>query len=175
MAAISRVSSSRQSQVTREAKERDWELSQTWQKPPSCDTGPSIVPHPDRSDLPPGSRRFILSLRATAEGHVSSITFRTGLLDANNNSTIATPPVSASNRCRCPTRSDRDDPTEVIGRLGEPLTKPDKDEREGYLLNVVYSCGSLPRGGQLIIPDGMSDYATTLAAVSLDEVLAAIQ
>jgi hypothetical protein len=89
------------------------------------------VPHPDRSDLPPGSRRFILSLRATAEGHVSSITFRTGLLDANNNSTIATPPVSASNRCRCPPRSDRDDPTEVIGRLGEPLTKPDKDEREG--------------------------------------------
>jgi len=46
---------------------------------------PSIVPHPDQSDLPPGSLRFILSLRATAEGHVSSITFRTGLLDANNN------------------------------------------------------------------------------------------
>ena len=106
MAAISRVSSSRQSQVTREAKERDWELSQTWQKPPSCDTGPSIVPHLDQSDLPPGSRRFILSLRATAEGHVSSITFRTGLLDANNNSTIATPtrfsfePMQVSNAIR---------------------------------------------------------------------------
>ena len=41
---------------------------------------PSIVPHPNQSDLPPGSLRFILSLRATAEGHVSSITFRTGRL-----------------------------------------------------------------------------------------------
>ena len=40
---------------------------------------PSIVPHPDQSDLPPGSLRFILSLRATGEGHISSITFRTGL------------------------------------------------------------------------------------------------
>ena len=39
---------------------------------------PSIVPHPDQSDLPPGSLRFILSLRATGEGHISSITFRTG-------------------------------------------------------------------------------------------------
>src|SRR5208283_5272366 len=46
---------------------------------------PSIVPHPDQSDLPPGALRFILSLRATGEGHISSITFRTGLLDANNN------------------------------------------------------------------------------------------
>jgi predicted GH43/DUF377 family glycosyl hydrolase len=52
---------------------------------------PSIVPHPDQSDLPPGSLRFILSLRATAEGHISSITFRTGLLDANNTITIETP------------------------------------------------------------------------------------
>ena len=52
---------------------------------------PSIVPHPNQSDLPPGSLRFILSLRATAEGHVSSITFRTGRLDANNNIRIDTP------------------------------------------------------------------------------------
>ncbi len=52
---------------------------------------PSIVPHPNQSDLPPGSLRFILSLRATAEGHVSSITFRTGRLDANNNIRMDTP------------------------------------------------------------------------------------
>lgn len=44
---------------------------------------PSIVPHPDQSGLPPGSLRFILSLRATGEGHISSITFRTGTLDVN--------------------------------------------------------------------------------------------
>jgi len=52
---------------------------------------PSIVPHPDQSDLPPGSLRFILSLRATGEGHISSITFRTGFLDAVGNVAINTP------------------------------------------------------------------------------------
>ncbi len=52
---------------------------------------PSIVPHPDQSDLPPGSLRFILSLRATGEGHISSITFRTGYLDADGNITVNAP------------------------------------------------------------------------------------
>ena len=45
---------------------------------------PSIVPHPDQKDLPEGSVRFILSLRATGEGHISSITFRDGYIDSNN-------------------------------------------------------------------------------------------
>src|SRR5207249_6924911 len=52
---------------------------------------PSVVPHPDQSDLPPGSLRFILSLRATGEGHISSITFRTGFLGADGEITINTP------------------------------------------------------------------------------------
>src|SRR5947199_5546465 len=52
---------------------------------------PSIVPHPDQTDLPPGSLRFILSLRATGEGHISSITFRTGFLDAQGSLTINAP------------------------------------------------------------------------------------
>ena len=45
---------------------------------------PSMVWHPDQSGLPPGSRRFVLSLRATGEGHISSITFRSGTVDADN-------------------------------------------------------------------------------------------
>jgi len=45
---------------------------------------PSIVPHPDQSDLPLGTLRFIMSLRATGEGHISSLTFRTGTIDRNN-------------------------------------------------------------------------------------------
>jgi predicted GH43/DUF377 family glycosyl hydrolase len=45
---------------------------------------PSIVPHPDQSQLPEGSLRFIMSLRATGEGHLSSIVFRSGVLDAVN-------------------------------------------------------------------------------------------
>src|SRR6185436_11656484 len=52
---------------------------------------PSAVPHPDQSDLPEGSLRFVLSLRATGEGHISSITFRTGIVDAENRVSINTP------------------------------------------------------------------------------------
>jgi predicted GH43/DUF377 family glycosyl hydrolase len=70
---------------------------------------------------------------------------------------------------------DLEDPTKVIGRLREPLIKPNKEEREGYVPNVVYSCGSLLHGRQLIIPYGMSDYATTFATVPVDEVLAAME
>ncbi len=70
---------------------------------------------------------------------------------------------------------DRDDPTKVLGRLREPLITPDKNEREGYVPNVVYSCGSLVHGRQLIIPYAMSDYATTFATLPLDSVLAAME
>jgi predicted GH43/DUF377 family glycosyl hydrolase len=70
---------------------------------------------------------------------------------------------------------NRDDPTQVIGRLREPLIKPDDSEREGYVPNVVYSCGSLVHEGRLIIPYAMSDYATTFATVPVDEVLAAME
>ena len=70
---------------------------------------------------------------------------------------------------------DRDDPAKVIGRLREPLIKPDENEREGYVPNVVYSCGSLVFEGQLIIPYAMSDYATTFATLRLEELLAAME
>ena len=53
---------------------------------------PSIVPHPDQTGLPKGALRFILSLRATGEGHISSITFRTGTVSAQHRITL-TPPV----------------------------------------------------------------------------------
>jgi predicted GH43/DUF377 family glycosyl hydrolase len=66
---------------------------------------------------------------------------------------------------------DRDDPTKVIRRAREPLITPDENEREGYVPNVVYSCGSLLHGGQLVIPYAMSDYATTFATLSLSELL----
>src|ERR1700684_4574942 len=52
---------------------------------------PSIVPHPDQSDLPSGALRFILSLRATGEGHISSITFRTGVIHDDHRIEVAPP------------------------------------------------------------------------------------
>ncbi len=69
---------------------------------------------------------------------------------------------------------DRNDPARVIGRLREPLIKPVESEREGYVPNVVYSCGSLLHGRLLVIPYAMSDHATTFATVPLDELLAAM-
>src|SRR6185295_11090594 len=52
---------------------------------------PSMVWHPDQTALPAGSRRFVLSLRATGEGHISSITFRSGTVDINNNIQVDSP------------------------------------------------------------------------------------
>ncbi len=70
---------------------------------------------------------------------------------------------------------DRDDPTRVLGRLREPLIRPTENEREGYVPNVVYSCGSLVHGKLLVIPFAMSDYATTFATVPVADVLAAME
>jgi len=70
---------------------------------------------------------------------------------------------------------DLDDPTKVIGRLREPLIKPNENEREGYVPNVVYSCGSLLHGRQLVIPYAMADSATTFATLSVDDLLAAME
>ena len=70
---------------------------------------------------------------------------------------------------------DRDDPSKVIGRLQEPLLKPNENEREGYVPNVVYTCGALLHNGELIIPYGLADHATGFASVPLAEVLAAME
>jgi predicted GH43/DUF377 family glycosyl hydrolase len=70
---------------------------------------------------------------------------------------------------------DRDDPTKVIGRLPEPLIQPNASERDGYVPNVVYSCGSLVHGKQLVIPYGISDSSTTFATIPLEQVLAAME
>jgi predicted GH43/DUF377 family glycosyl hydrolase len=70
---------------------------------------------------------------------------------------------------------DLNDPTRVIGRLTEPLLSPNETEREGYVPNVVYSCGSLVHRGEVIIPYAMSDSASCFAIVPLDKLLAAME
>jgi len=70
---------------------------------------------------------------------------------------------------------DRDDPSRVIGRLAEPLLTPNENEREGYVPNVVYSCGAVIHNGDLVIPYAMADHASTFATVALEEVLGAMQ
>jgi predicted GH43/DUF377 family glycosyl hydrolase len=70
---------------------------------------------------------------------------------------------------------DLKDPARVIGRLREPLLSPNEAEREGYVPNVVYTCGALLHGRELIIPYAMSDSATSFASVLLDDVLQAMK
>jgi predicted GH43/DUF377 family glycosyl hydrolase len=69
---------------------------------------------------------------------------------------------------------DLDDPCRVIGRLHEPLLEPNGREREGYVPNVVYTCGALVHNGQLLIPYGLADHATGFATVPLTDVLGAM-
>lgn len=66
---------------------------------------------------------------------------------------------------------DLDDPSKEIGHLTEPLIIPNNDEREGYVPNVVYSCGSIISNGELIIPYGLSDYSSSFATVNLELLL----
>lgn len=66
---------------------------------------------------------------------------------------------------------DLNDPRRVIGRLREPLLEPTPEEREGYVPNVVYSCGALTHAGRLILPYAMSDQCTSFATVPMDELL----
>lgn len=62
---------------------------------------------------------------------------------------------------------DLEDPTKVIGRLKEPLISPSKEEREGYVPNVVYSCGGIIHNNDLVIPYAVSDYSSSYATVDL--------
>lgn len=66
---------------------------------------------------------------------------------------------------------DINDPTRLIGRLDKPLLAPEGNEREGYVPNVVYSCGALLHGRTLILPYAMSDKASAIASVSIDSLL----
>ena len=69
---------------------------------------------------------------------------------------------------------DLDDPTRILGQLHEPLLSPAADEQDGYVPNVVYSCGALIHRGTLVLPYGIGDAAIGVATVPLDELLAAL-
>lgn len=67
---------------------------------------------------------------------------------------------------------DLDHPERLIGRLSEPLLMPTESERDGYVPNVVYSCGGLVHAGRLILPYGVSDRSTKFASLDLKALLA---
>jgi predicted GH43/DUF377 family glycosyl hydrolase len=69
---------------------------------------------------------------------------------------------------------DLHDPSKVLAELREPLLQAVGSEREGYVPNVVYTCGALLHRDRLILPYGLSDTATTIVTIPLDELLAAL-
>ncbi len=67
---------------------------------------------------------------------------------------------------------DLDDPSKIIKKLNKPLLSPNEEEREGYVPNVVYSCGSIIHEGNLILPYAMSDSASTFATINIEDIIA---
>ncbi|MEU0497686.1 glycoside hydrolase family 130 protein [Mycobacterium sp. NPDC006124] len=69
---------------------------------------------------------------------------------------------------------DLDDPTRILGRLRQPLLVPDPDERDGYVPNVVYSCGALVHDDILFLPYGIGDVAIGMGTIELPRLLSAL-
>jgi predicted GH43/DUF377 family glycosyl hydrolase len=69
---------------------------------------------------------------------------------------------------------DLNDPRRILGHLREPLIEPSEDEREGYVPNVVYTCGAIVHAGQLVVPYGFSDSGVAIARISLSDLLEAL-
>ena len=69
---------------------------------------------------------------------------------------------------------DRDDPSKVLARTSEPVLTAEDADRSGYVPNVVYTCGALHVGNQLLIPYGISDSAVGFASVGIDALLASM-
>jgi predicted GH43/DUF377 family glycosyl hydrolase len=70
---------------------------------------------------------------------------------------------------------DLEDPTRIIGRLRGPLLSPAEDEQNGYVPNVVYSCGALVHAENLVLPYGIGDAAIGFATVPLPQLLDALE
>ena len=70
---------------------------------------------------------------------------------------------------------DLDDPTRILSQLPQPLLSPTTDEQDGYVPNVVYSCGALVHADTLVLPYGISDGAIGIATVALPELLVALR
>jgi predicted GH43/DUF377 family glycosyl hydrolase len=69
---------------------------------------------------------------------------------------------------------DLDDPMVVIGQTTDPLIAPRPDEQDGYVPNVVYSCGALRHDDHLVIPFGIADRRIGFATLAIPDVLAAV-
>jgi predicted GH43/DUF377 family glycosyl hydrolase len=69
---------------------------------------------------------------------------------------------------------DKHDPSKVLGRSHEPLVRAEPHEREGYVPNVVYTCGAMRHGDQIILPYAVSDTFTNFATIKIDDLMKSI-
>lgn len=69
---------------------------------------------------------------------------------------------------------DLDDPSKVLARTREPILSPTSDDRDGYVPNVVYSCGGIVQNRWLLLPYGVADSFTAFATINIDDLLAAM-
>jgi predicted GH43/DUF377 family glycosyl hydrolase len=70
---------------------------------------------------------------------------------------------------------DKEDPRKVLGRTPQPILSPSDDDREGYVPNVVYTCGAMAHGRQLFMPFGIADSSVAFSFIDIDQLLAAMQ
>ena len=69
---------------------------------------------------------------------------------------------------------DKHDPSRVLARVREPLVRPEPTEREGYVPNVVYTCGALRHGDRIILPYAVSDTFSSFATINIAALLEAL-
>jgi predicted GH43/DUF377 family glycosyl hydrolase len=70
---------------------------------------------------------------------------------------------------------DKSDPSKVLARSREPLLRPEPSEREGYVPNVVYTCGAMRHADQIILPYAVSDTFSNFATIKISTLLNAMQ
>ena len=66
---------------------------------------------------------------------------------------------------------DKNDPSKVLARAREPLLRPEPSEREGYVPNVVYTCGAIRHNDQIVLPYAISDTFSNFATIKIDTLL----
>ncbi len=69
---------------------------------------------------------------------------------------------------------DKKDPSKIIARSREPLVRPEPTEREGYVPNVVYTCGAMRHGDQIILPYAISDTFSNFATLKIATLMQAV-
>jgi predicted GH43/DUF377 family glycosyl hydrolase len=69
---------------------------------------------------------------------------------------------------------DKKDPSKVLARSREPLVRPESTEREGYVPNVVYTCGAMRHGDQIILPYAISDTFSNFSTISISALMQAV-